>query len=492
MGYKKRMSHYYLACDLGAESGRLVLGKVSGGELEMKEIHRFANRPVRTGASLHWDVEKLWEGILEGLGRAARLEVKSVSCDSWGVDYMLVDGEGRVMEPVYHYRDGRTARGMERVLSQVSRATIFAETGIQHMPINTLFQLAAEESGRLGRARTLLGIGDAFNHRLGGLAMAEESLASTFQLFHPVRREWSERLCRAAGLPEGFLPQVVEGGRLTGTLGEDVQRRTGLGAIGVVAGCSHDTAAAVAAAPLSGTDAAYLSSGTWSLLGMERREPLLGDRCRELNFTNEIGAEGTIRLLKNLAGLWPLQECRRLWTGPGRECTYEEMLHLAEEEEAFASLVDLDHPDLVAPGDMREEIAERCRAAGEPVPASVGAFVRCILESLALLYARTVDELESLTGQSIGTLHVVGGGSRNRLLDRMSAEALGRPVIAGPAEATAAGNVGIQAMAAGEVENLEALRKLTGKAGAPETFAPGNEPGWAEAKERFEALCRKS
>ncbi len=483
------MPEQCLACDLGAESGRLVIGRMAPETVEMEEIHRFENRPVRRGDSLCWDVEALWEGLMEGLGKAAGLgeDIRSISCDSWGVDYVLWDGEGRILEPVRHYRDGRCARGMERVLERISWPEIFAETGIQQMPINTLYQLGAEPPGRLAGARRLLGVGDAFNHMLGGRPVSELSLASTFQLLDPRTRKWSPAVCAAAGIPPGLLPEVVEAGTRIGTLAPEVRERTGLGPIAVVAGCSHDTAAAVAAAPLAGRGSAYLSSGTWSLLGVERREPILDQRCRDLNFTNEIGAGGSIRLLKNLAGLWPLQECRRQWAARGRERSYGTLAELAAEAPPLASVVDLGHPSLSAPEDMPRAIAGLCRASGQAEPGSDGAVARCILESLALLYARTLDELEELGGEDIGVLNVVGGGSRNDLLNQLAAEASGRTVEAGPVEAAALGNLGIQAVAAGELPDLAAIRALSGR--DRRRFVPRGGPGWEEARERFRALA---
>ena len=486
------MPTHHLACDLGAESGRLMLGTIADGRLALEELHRFPNRVTRVGGSLHWDIPGLFAELKIGLRKAAHLkrDIASISTDSWGVDYVLLDADGEVMPPAFHYRDPRTAQGIKRVQGTMSWHEIFAETGIQFMPLNTLYQLAAEEPGRLRNASQILMIADAFNFWLSGTSRMEESNASTTQLYNPQARQWSGKLLRALDLPEKLLPQIVSSGTRLGTLTPELRRDTGLGEIAVIAGCSHDTAAAVAAVPAHGENWAYLSSGTWSLLGVEFSKPLLTEACRELNFTNEVGFGGTIRLLKNISGLWIVQECRREWAQDGEEYDYATLTRLASEAPPFVSLIHPDDPRFLAPASMTGAIAAFCRESNQPVPVAPGAFIRCALESLALLYRRTVLELQQLTGRHIERLHIVGGGSRNPLLNQFAANATQLAVLAGPVEATAAGNVMVQAIALGEVASLTAARAIVAASLPIEPVQPRDRAAWERAFSRFETLAR--
>lgn len=481
----------YLACDLGAESGRVMLGTLREGRLELEELHRFPNVPVRDGESRYWDVAALRRGVLDGLRRAAELGVtaRSVSCDSWGLDCVLLDEEGEMIEPVYHYRDPRTGEGVKRVFAKLPWPEVFAETGIQFMPINALYHLAMETPERLAAARAIVPLGDAFNHYLCGVARSEVSLASTTQLYNPVSRSWSTKVLAAIGLTPDRFPEIVESGTRLGSLRPEVAAETGLGALDVVACCTHDTGSAVAAVPAAGRSWAYLSSGTWSLMGVEIEEPLITDECRELNFTNEIGHGGTVRLLKNIIGLWLVQECRRSWEAAGRSLDYDELTGLAAAAGPFRSLIDPDDERFLAPGDMPAAIAAYCRETGQPEPREPGEFVRCCLESLALLYRRTLRRIEGLTGRAIDTLHIVGGGSRNELLNQFAADACEVPVVAGPVEATALGNVLVQAIAAGEIQNLAEGRRLVAESFSARTVRPGAPDAWRAAAERFERLA---
>jgi len=480
----------YLACDLGAESGRVMLGTLIDGRLELEELHRFPNVPIRDGESRHWNVPALRDGILAGLKIAAERggEVRSVSCDSWGLDCVLLDEDGELMEPAFHYRDPRTGEGVKRVFAKLPWPEVFAETGIQFMPINALYHLAMETPERLAAARTIITLGDAFNYFLCGVAKSEVSLASTTQLYNPVRRQWSAKVLDAVGLTPEVFPEIVQPGTTLGSLKGDVRDTTGLGEVEVVACCTHDTGSAVAAVPAAGSNWAYLSSGTWSLMGVEIPEPLISDECRKLNFTNEIGYGDSVRLLKNIIGLWLVQECRRTWEAAGEVHDYDELARLAAEAEPFRSLIDPDDERFLAPANMPESIAEYCRETGQPEPRSPGEFVRCCLESLALLYRRTLRRVESLTGKTIDTLHIVGGGSRNELLNQFTADACEVDVVAGPVEATALGNVLVQAIAAGEVKDLASGRELVARSFAVRTIKPGDTGDWRRAAERFEAL----
>ncbi len=481
---------HYLACDLGAESGRLMLGSLSNGLITLREIHRFSNSPVTDQGSLEWDVSGLTDGLHTGLSRVADfgVTVSGISADSWGVDYLLLDERGEVMKPVFHYRDPRSQRGVDRVFSKVSWEFVFAETGIQFMSLNTLFQLSAESEERLNQARVLLGIGDGFNCFLCGRAVSEVSMASTTQLYNPVSRSWSTSLLDAVGLPCRLLAEIVSSGTCLGPVVESYARFECLRHAEVIASCTHDTGAAVAAVPAQGEGWAFLSSGTWSLMGVEWPVPVLSEACRELNFTNEIGFGNTVRLLKNIVGLWIVQECRRSWQLEGDEWSYADLTAAAAAAPAFRSSINPSDPRFLLPGDMTGKIAAFCRETKQPVPGAPGEFIRCVLESLAMLYARTFRQLEVLTGRSLKTLHVVGGGSKNELLNQFTANALQIPVIAGPEEATAVGNVLIQAIAQAKLRDLEHAREVVRRSTTLKRFEPAHSAVWAASMEVFETL----
>jgi rhamnulokinase len=486
------MKKHYLACDLGAESGRLMLGTLDGQKLTLEELHRFSNGPVTRDGSLHWDIARLLAELKTGLEIAARrrIPIASISTDSWGVDYLLYDEAGKIIEPTYHYRDARCPVGVEQAYAKVSWPEIFAETGLQFMQFNTIFQLAAESRERLAQARLVLGIGDGFNHWLSGVAQFEESLASTTQLYDPRTKDWSKNLINRLGLPIGIFPPIVRSGTRLGPLRADLAQETGLAGVEVVASCSHDTGAAVAAVPGSGTSWAYLSSGTWSLMGVELPAPIISDACRELNFTNEIGYGSSVRLLKNIIGLWLVQECRREWAKAGTEYDYATLTRLASEAPAFVTLINPADNRFLSPGNMPEKIAAYCREHGQPVPATPGAYVRCILESLALLYRRTLGLIEQLSGRQIDRLHIVGGGSKNVLLNQFSANALQIPVATGPVEATAAGNILVQAIAMGDLPSLDAARQVVRESFDMAAVQPAEAPAWEAAYRRFASLLK--
>lgn len=485
------MTTHYLAIDLGAESGRVMLGSLSDGRLTLEELHRFPNTPIRGSNSLCWDMTRILAEVKEGLKKAAarKVPIASVSADSWGVDYLLVNAGGEIMAPVYHYRDARTARGVAAVKAAVDWPTVFEHTGIQFMPLNTVYQLAAESKERLAGARQMLMIADAVNFHLCGVGRVEESNASTTQLYDPRHRAWSETLMETLGLPRGLFPDVVPSGTRLGRLTPALAEETGLGEIEVLATCSHDTGAAVAAVPATGADWGYLSSGTWSLMGVELSAPLVTAECRELNFTNEVGFGGSIRLLKNISGLWLVQECRRAWAAEGRELDYAALTQLASEAEPFVSLIDPTDARFLAPAQMPDAIAAFCRETGQAVPGSPGAFVRCALESLALLYRRTRDQIETLTRRKIHRLHVVGGGSKNELLNQFTANALQSPVHAGPVEATAAGNVLIQAIGLGHLPSLDAARAVVRASMPMKVVPPQDAEAWEAAAGVFRRIC---
>ena len=484
------MTAHHLACDLGAESGRLMLGSLSAGKLTLEEIHRFPNTPINVSGSLCWNVAQLFAELEAGLRKAAvrGLTIASISADSWGVDYLLLDADGEVITPTYHYRDSRTARGVARVNAAVDWPSVFDETGIQFMPLNTIYQLAAETQERLAGATRMLMIADAFNFFLSGEARVEESSASTSQLYNPRTKQWSKKLLNALSLPESMFPPVVPSGTPLGRLRESLAREAGLPNIDVIASCSHDTGAAVAAVPAMEGSWAYLSSGTWSLMGVELQAPLITDACRELNFTNEVGYGGSIRLLKNISGLWLVQESRRTWAARGENMGYAELTKLASDAPAFVSLINPADARFLAPLNMPEAIASYCAETGQPVPGSPGAYVRCALESLALLYRRTLEHLQQLVGHKIERLHIVGGGSRNELLNHFTANALQIPVLVGPVEATAAGNVLIQAITLGHLGSLTEARQVVRDSMPVTRVQPEEKEVWDSAYERFVKL----
>jgi rhamnulokinase len=480
----------FVACDLGAESGRVLLGTLTDQHLDMEEIHRFPNGPIAIAGSLRWNILRVFEELKSGLRKAAALGVPiaGISTDSWGVDYVLLHKDEPLLSVPFHYRDARTGGACERAFRVVPADRIFAETGIQFMPINTLYQLHTDSLRRsqiLGIADTMLNIGDYFNFLFSGIAKAEESLASTTQLYNPFQRRWSNQLIREFGLPLRIFPEIVVSGTRLGPLLPALCAETGLQNTQVVAGCSHDTAAAVAAIPAQGEDWAYLSSGTWSLLGIETPLPIVNQESRQFNFTNEIGFWGRIRFLKNIVGLWIVQECRRAWEREGFAASYERLGALAQEARPLSSFINPQDARFSSPGRMHERICEYCRETGQPVPDTPGAIIRCALESLALCYRRTLEQLRHASGKRIARLHIVGGGSKNSLLNRFTADALGVPVHAGPGEATGIGNVLVQAIALGRLPDLEAAREIVRRSFAPIIHEPGDAAPWEEAYRKF-------
>jgi len=483
------MSNFYVACDLGAESGRVTVGSLNQGKLALSELHRFPNIPIREKDSLYWDIPQLYQELLEGLRKVAVREdpIHSVSCDSWGVDYLLFEPDGSLITPTFHYRDPRSRVGSKEVLSKVNWELIYVETGIQNLPINTLFQLGAEKPKRLSRASHLMSVADGFNYLLSGVPRFEASMASTTQLFNPVTKTWSDRLLNGLKLPSKIFPPIVPSGSRLGLLRPEIAQQTGLEDVQVVAACSNDTAAAVVGLPASGENRAFLSSGTWALMGIELPEPIINDQSRELNFTNEIGYGGSVRFLKNMVGLWILQECRRYWAEEEQELDYEVMTHLAGSSPPFQSLINPADARFLSPGDMPLKVQAYCKESGQTVPRKPGPIIRCVLESLALLYRKTLQEIEQITGRKIERLHMVGGGTKNTLLNHFTANALQMPVVLGPAEATSAGNVLVQAMTLGHVKSLPEARKIVRDSFKIETI-PSYAAAWNAAYERLEKL----
>ncbi|MEU8222681.1 rhamnulokinase family protein [Kribbella sp. NPDC048915] len=464
------------AVDLGASSGRVMLGEVGPDVLRLRELNRFWNGPVRVRGRLHWDVIHLYRSILEGLQGAGELD--GIGIDSWAVDYGLLDRDGRLLGNPVHYRDSRTDGVMERVLSTIPAADLYAVTGLQQLPFNTIYQLAAEELP--ADAATLLMIPDLLSYWLTGAIGVERTNASTTQLYDVRAREWSDELLSRAGLPRRILPALREPGDVIGTALPD---ETGLEpGIPVIAVGSHDTASAVVAVPAVDDRFAYISSGTWSLVGLELDAPVLSAEARAENFTNEGGVDGRIRFLRNVMGLWILQECQRIWG----DDDLAGLLRRAADAPPFAVLIDPDASEFLAPGNMPALIEAQCRDTGQDVPRSRGAFVRCILESLALAYRRTLRAAQTIADRDVDVLHVIGGGSQNELLCQLTADACGVPVLAGPVEASALGNVLVQARALGEpFPDLGAMRALVRSTHSLRRYDPQGKPAdWDAAESR--------
>ncbi|MBI4606105.1 MAG: rhamnulokinase [Planctomycetes bacterium] len=490
----------FLGIDCGAESGRAMLGTLEGPRLRLEEVHRFPNEPVRLHETLTWDLPRLLRevqrGIAAGAARAGGA-LDGIAVDSWGVDFGLLDRSGGVLQNPVHYRDGRTRGVMEEVFRSIPRERIFDETGIQFLSLNTLYQVAALRRRTpevLEAAGKLLLMADLVAYLLCGRAAAELTLASTSQMWSPVRREWSRPIIEAIGAPRSIFPEVVGPGTALAPLRPEVAREAGLASPPpVIATAAHDTASAVAAVPASGPGAwGYLSSGTWSLLGVELPAPRIAPEVLARNFTNEGGVAGTTRFLKNLSGLWLVQECRRRWARDGEDLDYGALTVLAEQAGAARAFVLPGHPDFFAPADMPEAIRAFCRRTGQPVPAAKGEVVRCALESLALAYREAAEAAREVLGHGIDRLHLVGGGSQNRLLDQLAADALGVPVLAGPAEATALGNILVQAMAVGEIGSLEELRAVVRASVRIEEYAPRERAAWDDRYAQYRRLAGRA
>lgn len=482
-----------LAFDLGAESGRGILGLFDGSRLHLDVVHRFPNGAVRTLDTLHWDVLRLWTEMLTGLHLcvAEKGGVDAVGVDTWGVDFALLGRGGTLLGNPRHYRDPHTEGIMEAAFARVPATEVFRQTGIQFMRFNSLFQLLAlqrDQSPLLDVAETFLTIPDYFHYLFTGIKVNEFSNATTTQMYDPTAKGWAYPLLEAFGLPTKVLGTIVPPGTNLGPLRTTVAQETGATSVPVVLPASHDTGSAVAAVPAQGGSWAYISSGTWSLMGAELPAPLISEKVRQYNFTNEGGVGGTIRFLKNVMGLWLVQECRRAWERAGLTYTYDALTRLAEAAPPFVSLVDPDHASFILPPSMPQALGDFCKRTGQPVPSEPGAVVRCALESLALRYRWVLERLEELTGRRLDVLHIVGGGSQNGLLNQLTADACNRPVVAGPVEATAIGNVLVQALGLGLVGSLAEAREVVRRSFDVTTYEPRQPERWEEPYRRFLAF----
>jgi len=485
----------FLAFDLGAESGRAMVGRLEAGRLQLNEIRRFANTMVSLNGHLHWNVPELFEEVMEGLSACAEAghAIESVGVDTWGVDFGFLDADGNPLGLPYAYRDERTQGAMEAFFARMTRERVYELTGVQFLRFNSLFQLfpmVRDRSPILDQARDLLFMPDLFNYLLTREKKSEFTFATTSQLYNPRSGQWEQELFDALEIPITLMQEIVPPGTVIGELSEEVGVETGLGRKPVVATASHDTAAAVAAAPAEGEDWAYISSGTWSLMGVESPHPVITEQSLALNFTNEGGVADTFRVLKNIMGLWLVQQCRRAWESE-KHYSYEALASLAQEARPFRAIIVPDDASFLNPPDMPRAIAAFCARTSQPAPGTPGEYVRSALESLALKYRMTLEELRSVWGRPINRIHVIGGGAQNELLCQLTANAIGLPVLAGPAEATAVGNLLVQAMAMGEVRSQAELREIVRQSLPMKRYQPERPQEWEGPYQRFMELHRE-
>lgn len=483
------MKTNFFAVDLGATSGRTILGFFSDNGLNMEEINRFPNQLIEVNGHFYWDIYALYNHIIEGLKLVAErgINITSIGIDTWGVDFVCIGKDGHLLRQPYAYRDPHTDGAPEKFFSRIPRNHVYAQTGIQVMNFNSVFQLDTlrrNNDSALAAADKVLFMPDALSYMLTGEMVTEYTIATTAQLVNAYTRQLEPELLAAVGLTEKHFGRFVYPGEKVGVLTAEVQKMTGLGAIPVIAVAGHDTASAVAAVPALNPNFAYLSSGTWSLMGVETDAPIINEETETLNFTNEGGVEGTIRFLKNICGMWLLERCRTGWG----ETSYSELIADAEGAEAFRSLINPDDACFANPADMEDAIKKYCERSGQPIPETRGQIVRCIFESLALRYRQVLDNLKSLSPRAIETLHVIGGGSRNDLLNQFTANAIGIPVVAGPSEATAIGNVMIQAMAAGEAADVAGMRQIIHHSISLKLYQPQQTEVWNAAYIQFKNI----
>ena len=492
-------TNQFIGFDLGAESGRCIVARLNDGKITLSDVHRFPTHSVRNGISLHWDVLAISQEIVEGLNKACKAfgpKFDGIGVDTWGVDYVLVDPDGRVLGYPYHYRDARNDGMMEEAFKIVPKEVLYGLTGIQFMQFNTIFQFLAEMRNKVNLlkiADTMLLMPDYLNFFLSGSKKAEFSIASTSGIADPKTRNWSWTLIERLGIPRGIFPEMIEPGTMLGRLRPELARQTGLDpSTPIIASAGHDTASAVVSVPAAGGKWAYLSSGTWSLMGVELKSPLLTDEAFQYNFTNEGGISGTTRFLKNITGLWPLQECRRYWMEKGEEFSYAGLAELARKQGFVRAWVDLNDPRFLKPGDMPLKIASYLRETGQQCESTPGFVVRVVLESLAFSYRKTIRQIENVTGEKIEKLHAVGGGIKNEVLAQVTSDAIGVPVFAGPVEGTVVGNIGVQAIASGAVADLQSWRHVVADSFELKLYNPENRTYFEEHEHLYDKLLKLS
>ncbi len=483
-------AYYFLCSDLGAESGITVLGTLQDNIIAIKELNRFPNGVINILGHLRWNIIQLYEYVKQGMKVCASeitIQPESIAIDTWGVDYGLFAADGNMLGLPYGYRDARTEGTMDDFFKRIPRKRVYELTGIQFMQLNTIFQLFSmirDKSPLLGVATDLLFMPDIMNYFFTGVKKTEFTFATTSQLYNPRKMNWDDELFSALGISKSIMQEIVHPGTVLGNLIEVVANETGLDQIPVIATASHDTGSAVAAVPAEGNDWAYISSGTWSLIGVETTKPIITDLTLEFNFTNEGGVGGTFRFLKNCMGLWPLQQCRKAWS-TDQSLSYDELIKMAKAASPFTAFIDPDYPEFLNPPDMPEAIRQYCKQTGQAIPDNPANMTRSLLEGLALKYRFILDQLKRIYPHPINKIHIIGGGTQNRLLCQFTANATGLPVIAGPVEATAIGNILVQAMGLGYVASHAEIRKIIANSFELEKYEPLKIEQWEAAYERF-------
>lgn len=486
----------YAAVDLGAASGRVMIGLFDGRKLRLEEVYRFPNSGVLIGDSLHWDVSRLLDEMLKGLnlvGERAGNSLQSIGLDTWGVDFGLLADDDTLIEKPYHYRDSLTEGIFERAFSLVPKEKIYAQTGIQFIRYNSLYQLLAmaqANAPQLSIARRFLNMSDLFNFFLTGQKVNEFTISTTTQCYNPKEQKWCSDLLTTFGIPAEIFGEITAPGTVLGELQPKVAQKISLPSVPVVASAGHDTACAVAAVPSIGDDYIYISSGTWSLMGIELDHPIITPESLKAGLSNEGGVENKIRFLKNISGLWAVQECRRQWNRSGKKYSYDDLIQLAAKTPAFTSLIQPNDNRFFAPNDMVAAIQAFCRETGQTMPVDKGAIIRTVLESLALEYRRVAEQIEHITGKYFPTIHIIGGGAKNTLLNQFVANATGRRVFAGPVEATVIGNILVQAIAMRVISSLAEGRNIIRNSFDVKVYEPTNQDAWSEAYARYKALSK--
>jgi rhamnulokinase len=486
-----------LAFDFGASSGRALLGVFDGEKLKIEEIHRFSNDPVEVNGSLYWDTLRLFHEIKQGIQKCVlngHKDISSIAIDTWGVDFGLLDEKGDLLGNPYHYRDKRTNGMMEKIFQIIPKEELYNKTGIEFMWFNTILQIYSmkvNNSPLLREAKTLLLTPDLFNYFLTGVKATEYSIASTTQLLDPEKGTWSEDIISQLGLPKDIFVDIVQPGTVIGTLRDEIAKELGVPKVKVVTAASHDTQSAIASVPAEEDNFAYISCGTWSLMGIEEDKPIINEKSSRLLVTNEGGVEGKATVLKNIMGLWLVQECKRQWDREGKNLSFADLENLCQASKPFESFIDPGHESFISPGDMPSRIKEFCRTTGQPMPETEGEIVRCIMQSLALKYRVTVEALEDLAAKELSVIHMVGGGIKDKVLCQFTANATGRRVVAGPTEATAIGNLMVQAMALGLVRDLKEIRQVVRNSFEPVVYEPADVNDWNLAFEKYKGIVEK-
>lgn len=488
-----------LAFDIGASSGRTILGVFDGEKISLEEIHRFPNDPVNIRGNLYWDILRLFYEIKRGIIKCVNEghgDIASIGIDTWGVDFGLLDEQGNLLGNPYHYRDIRTEGMMEEAFKRVPKEEIFRQTGIQFIWFNTLYQLLSMKAKKvpiLDKAKTLLLMPDLLNYFLTGVKSTEFTNATTTQMFNPITENWAKEMLENMAIPTEILTDIVHPGTIVGELSPEICAEVGIKAVPVISVASHDTGSAVASVPvIRKEDYVYISCGTWSLMGVESDEPVINEKSLALNFTNEGGVNNTIRFLKNIMGLWLVQESRRQWQREGEDLSFAELEKAAWKAEPFVSFIDPDHSSFATPGNMPQRIKEFCNKLGQPVPENKGAIVRCIAQSLALKYRYTLECLEDIMDKKFNVIHMVGGGIKDTMLCQFTANATGKPVVAGPVEATSIGNIVVQAMALKAIDDLQCARQIIQNSFPSTVYQPQQTEEWNMSYEKFKNVIRNN